>query len=494
MPRARAPVHTAGRATCSDAMPPQAAPKSPASRRLRSGVHGEWSLTTRSTSPSASAAHSASRCARLADRRAALERRRPVGHLLGGEGQVVRAGLDGDPHALGPGPPQQRQGVGVGEVDDVRPRPGVAGGRDQPADRRLLRRPRPGGQEAGVARARRARGRRDDVGVLGVRDQQPVEGRQLGERGPEARVVQRRELGDAGVEQEALEADDARLVQRPQLVEVAGDGAAPERDVGRDLAVRRLPFHVQRVDGRRRRDRVEGHVDDRGDAAGDGGPRRGGEALPLGAPGLVDVHVAVDQAGEQHLVVGEGDGGGRGVVEGGDRGDPAAGGVHGGGALAVGQDHPPGADDEAHAVTLRRRPASARRRPARPGAARSPTRSSPSRPAGAAGRRPPRSGRLRLGADVHRGCIGPRGHRWQPGGLARAQPDGGVQQRPPVPHDASCRSSGPVPRRAAEQHLLGGGEDAAGPSSAASSATWWARAATTVGSSREVERCRRRRR
>ena len=62
MPRARAPVQTAGRATCSEAMPPQAAPKSPSSSRLRSGVHGEWSLTTRSMSPSASAAHSASRC------------------------------------------------------------------------------------------------------------------------------------------------------------------------------------------------------------------------------------------------------------------------------------------------------------------------------------------------------------------------------------------------------------------------------------------------
>ena len=30
-----------------------------------------------------------------------------------------------------------------------------------------------------------------------------------------------------------------------------------------------------------------------------------GEALPLGAAGLVDVHVGVDQPGQQHLVVGE---------------------------------------------------------------------------------------------------------------------------------------------------------------------------------------------
>ncbi len=35
------------------------------------------------------------------------------------------------------------------------------------------------------------------------------------------------------------------------------------------------------------------------------GPGRGGEALPLGAAGLVDVDVRVDQSREQHLVVGQ---------------------------------------------------------------------------------------------------------------------------------------------------------------------------------------------
>jgi hypothetical protein len=41
-------------------MPPQAAAKSPVSRRFSSGVHGEWSLTTHVIRPSASARHSAS--------------------------------------------------------------------------------------------------------------------------------------------------------------------------------------------------------------------------------------------------------------------------------------------------------------------------------------------------------------------------------------------------------------------------------------------------
>ena len=245
---------------------------------------------------------------RLADRRAALERRRAVGHLLGGEGQVVRAGLDGDPHALGAGLPQHRQRVGVGQVDDVRPRPRVAGGRDQPADRRLLRRARAGTRGSRRSSAPSGSGAAAMTSASSAcAMSRPSKVGELGERGPQAGVVQRRELRDAGVEQEALEADDARLVQRAQLVEVARHGAAPEGDVDRDLALRRLAFHVQRLDGGRRRDRVEGHVDDRGDPAGDRGAGRGGEALPLGAPRLVDVHVAVDQPGQQHLVVGQGD-------------------------------------------------------------------------------------------------------------------------------------------------------------------------------------------
>ena len=100
-----------------------------------------------------------------------------------------------------------------------------------------------------------------------------------------------------------MNADDAGLEQRAQLVDVARHGAAPERDIDRDLALRRRTFHVQRLDRDGRRDRVQGHVDDRRDAAGRRGAGRGGEALPLGAARLVHVHVAVDQPGQQHLVV-----------------------------------------------------------------------------------------------------------------------------------------------------------------------------------------------
>jgi hypothetical protein len=42
---------------------------------------------------------------------------------------------------------------------------------------------------------------------------------------------------------------------------------------------------------------VERHVDQRGEAPGGGGERGGAKALPLGAAGLVDVGMRVDQAG-----------------------------------------------------------------------------------------------------------------------------------------------------------------------------------------------------
>ena len=85
-------------------MPPQAAAKSPVSGRLRSGVHGEWSETTQSIVPSASARHSASRLAASRIGGQHLNSVAPSGTVAGVEGQVVRAGLGGDPHAVAPGP------------------------------------------------------------------------------------------------------------------------------------------------------------------------------------------------------------------------------------------------------------------------------------------------------------------------------------------------------------------------------------------------------
>ena len=165
----------------------------------------------------------------------------------------------------------------------------------------------------------------DGAGVLGVHDHQAVELADRGEVGGQVGRGQRRELRDAGVEQEAFEAEHARFVQAPEVVDVPGDGATPEAHIDVGLLGGHGPFDLQGGDVHGGRQAVQGHVDDGGDAAGRGRAGRRGEAFPFGAAGFVDVHVGVHQAGQQHLVVGQLDAPpGRQVrVDGFDRGDPA---------------------------------------------------------------------------------------------------------------------------------------------------------------------------
>jgi hypothetical protein len=138
-----------------------------------------------------------------------------------------------------------------------------------------------------------------------VHDHQRVEARELLEGRPQLSPRQRWELVHARVHQEALHAEDARLVQAPQVADVAGHRAAPEAHVDVALAVRRRALDLQGGDVDGRRQAVERHVDDRRDAPGRGGTGRRGEALPLGAARLVDVDVGVDEPGQQDLVVGQ---------------------------------------------------------------------------------------------------------------------------------------------------------------------------------------------
>ncbi len=154
----------------------------------------------------------------------------------------MRAGLHGHPDAVGPRAPQQGQRPGVGQVDDVHPGAGVGGRGEQPGDGGLLGGRWAGGEETGVAAAGGVGSGLDGGLVLAVRDEQAVDGGELGEHRAQAGVVQRRELGDAAVEQEALEPDHAGVEHRPQLTGVPGHRAAPERDVDRHLAGRRGPF------------------------------------------------------------------------------------------------------------------------------------------------------------------------------------------------------------------------------------------------------------
>ena len=139
-----------------------------------------------------------------------------------------------------------------------------------------------------------------------MHDQQPVERGDLGHGLPQLIGRQRRELRYAGVEQEALEAEHARpRPARPDCPRLSGT-APPQKPTSTahwPAAAARLACQCGDAGGGG--DRVERHVEDGGHPAGRGGGGRGGEALPLGPPRLVDVDVGVDQPGQQHLVVGQ---------------------------------------------------------------------------------------------------------------------------------------------------------------------------------------------
>ncbi len=182
--------------------------------------------------------------------------------------------------------------------------------------------------------------------VLGVHQHQRAQPGDLVHGGRELLLGDVRELVDPRVDQEALEAEHPGLVQRGEVGQVARDGAAPEADVDRDLVARHVLLDPQRVQRGRRRDRVQRHVDDRRDASGRSRPGGGRESLPLGAAGLVDVHVRVDHPRQQHLVVGQLDGLGRvdvGVVRR-HRGDPAVGHCDRAGDLGAVDDRSSGPD------------------------------------------------------------------------------------------------------------------------------------------------------
>ena len=241
----------------------------------------------------------------LPDRRAALERGGPVRNLLGSQREVVRTGLHRHRHPFRPGRSNHGQRPGVGQVQDVHPRTRAPRGVEHQRDRPLLRLRRPGRQEPGVTAARRG-GRGVEHGrILGVDDHQRPQPGQLGQVPFQLLRVQVRKLVHARMHQEALEPEHPGLVQRRQLGGVARDGPAPEPHIHERLRCGHLLLGPQRRHRHRGRNAVQRHVDQGGHPAGRRRPGRGREPLPLGAAGLVDVHVRVHQAGQQRLVPGQ---------------------------------------------------------------------------------------------------------------------------------------------------------------------------------------------
>ena len=106
------------------------------------------------------------------------------------------------------------------------------------------------------------------------------------------------EVVDARVAHERLEADHAAVGELVEPVEVAGDEAAPEAEVDERRAAGGLELEVERGAVDRRRRCVQRHVEEARAATGGEGGGAGREPLPLGAARIVEVHVRIDDAGE----------------------------------------------------------------------------------------------------------------------------------------------------------------------------------------------------
>ena len=100
-PRWLASVHINGSAIERLAMPPQAVLKLPSSSRFIDGGQGEWSVATRSITPSREALPQSFAIFAAPNRRRALAQRRSVGDRFRRQMQIVRAGFDADGKSRG---------------------------------------------------------------------------------------------------------------------------------------------------------------------------------------------------------------------------------------------------------------------------------------------------------------------------------------------------------------------------------------------------------
>ncbi len=188
------------------------------------------------------------------------------------------------------------------QMHDVHPAAGRRGGVGHPADGVRLGGRRTRRNERRVVPAVRRGCCGQHRGILSVHGEQSTQIGHLrggsGQLGP----AQRRELRNAGVLQEALHPEHPGGEQAGQVSEIAGDGATPESDVDPALFLCRTPLHSQRLGGQGRRQRVEGHVEQRRHPAGSGRGGGGDKSLPVRTAGLVDVHVGVHQTGDQYHI------------------------------------------------------------------------------------------------------------------------------------------------------------------------------------------------
>ena len=104
------------------------------------------------------------------------------------------------------------------------------------------------------------------------------------------------EFVDTGRSQKALERSHSCSGERENLVGISRHYSADELYVHKSSVPRCFPFFFQSLDIRRRRNRIERHVENRGNSTCSSSPGCRFETFPLGASGIVDVYVRVDDS------------------------------------------------------------------------------------------------------------------------------------------------------------------------------------------------------
>ena len=202
-----------------------------------------------------------------------------------------------------------------------------------------------------TGRVESGRGTVDGTGKFRMRQQRQAAAAQTGERRAQVSLIDPCETVDTGVDEEAFESRHAGGGQGSERVDVAAHYAAPRGPIYPGLAARglALAFEGRNIDDLR--GAVERHVDQGGHSTGGRGAGCGGEALPFGAAGLVDMHMRVHQSGEQHIVaevVQARDG--RHLIPSADTGNTFVLDQHGRGREAAGRKHPGGPKGVCHTV------------------------------------------------------------------------------------------------------------------------------------------------
>ena len=103
---------------------------------------------------------------------------------------------------------------------------------------------------------------------------------------------------DSGIDQKAFETRHSGGCESFDVVLVIVNDSAPGRPIDAAFAVCGRTLGLERSNRRGRGKTVQRHINEHRVSARGRGSGRGFEAFPLGAPGLVDMHVRIDEPGK----------------------------------------------------------------------------------------------------------------------------------------------------------------------------------------------------